>query len=142
MKTNRGILNDILAKTDAYKAVLKGCKTIGVEGHASIPWMIGSCTEIGRAQITTPRIAELVTACVTGNKESRVERGITDQKLVGVSVAGSYTVPQSIGTGRLPKVISGRYGLVVLSLEVGFVSSLINEDYFCELKKEKGIISI
>ena len=75
---------------------------------------------------------------VTGNKEASVERSIADQQLVEVSVVCTHTVPQSIGTRRLPIVNSGRYGLASLPLEVGLVSSLmIKEEYFCELIKRK-----
>ena len=111
--------------------------TIDVEGHALVSRMGGRCTEIRRGFITAPIGTRLVTITrESGNEEAGVERMITDQQLVGVSVVcGSQTVPQSISTCSIPIVTCGRYGLVGLSLEVSLASRLvINEDYFCELK--------
>ena len=87
--------------------------------------------------IPTPKVTVLITATrVTGNEEARVERNITDQQLVGVSVACSKTVPQSIGVSSIPIVKSGRYGLAFSLLKVNLASSLvINKDNFCELNK-------
>ena len=79
----------------------------------------------------------LVTIRVTGNEEARVERMITDQQLVGVSVVCSKTIPQSIATCGITIVNSGRYGLVGFPLKVNLASSLvINKDNFCELNNK------
>jgi len=88
--------------------------------------------------IRAPIVAVLVTVTrVTGNEEAVVARMITDQQLVGVSVVCSKTVPQSIGAGSIPIVISGRYGLVDSSPKVNLASSLvINKDNFCELNEK------
>ena len=87
--------------------------------------------------VTAPIVTHLVTITrVTGNEEAIVERMITDKQLVGISVACTHTVPQSIGTSSLPIIISGRYRLAGSSLEVGLASSLvIDEDDFCELEQ-------
>ena len=87
--------------------------------------------------IPTPLGALLVTVTrVTGNKEAREERLITDQQLVPVSVVCSKTVPQSIGAGSIPIVKSGCNGLVCSLLKVNIASSfVINKDNFCELNK-------
>ena len=87
--------------------------------------------------IPTPDVTLLITATrETGNEEARVERNITDQQLVGVSVVCSKAVPQSIGVGSIPIVKSGRYGLISSLLKVNLASSLvINKDNFCELNK-------
>lgn len=78
------------------------------------------CTEVRRDKITTPRTTLLVTVTrVTRNEEARVEGGVADKQLVGVSVVCTHIVPQSIGTSNLPIVPCSRYGLVDSSLEVG-----------------------
>ena len=109
--------------------------TIGVECHAAVA---RGCTEERRGYITTPIVTHLVTIIrVTGHEEATEKRVITDQQLIGITVACIHTIPQSIGTSILPIVPSGRYGLVDFSPEVGLVSSLvINEDDLCKLQKK------
>lgn len=78
-----------------------------VENHARHTGV--SRAKVRRIIIPTPIVTMLVTVIsVTGNEEARVERVITDQQLVGVSVVCSKTVPQSIGTNKIPIVNSGR----------------------------------
>ena len=83
---------------------------------------------------------ELVTVTlVTGDEEARVFHcralfKTADQQLVGECLVCSHSIPQSIGFSVLPIVPSNLYGLSSLSLEVGYVSSLvINEHNFFEL---------
>ena len=135
---------DILAQAHTNKPVANGASTIGVKGHATVIHNGGRCTEVRRDGITAPMGTLLVTIITRepGHEEPGVERGMTDQQLIRVSIVDcSHTVPQSIGISVLPIVICGRYGLpgfkgpgLGLSREVGLVSSLvINEDDFCEL---------
>ena len=107
---------------------------VGVEGHAPVRRTGRRCTEVGRGCITAPAVTSLVTiARETGNEKARIERMITDQQLVGVSVVCSDTMPQS-SSCSIPIVHRGSYGQVGLPLEVDFSSSLvINEDDFCKL---------
>lgn len=107
--------------------------TIGVECHAPVT---RGCTEVRRGCIATPIVTHLVTITrVTRHEEATEKRMITDQQLVGITVACIHTVPQSIGTSGLPIVPSGGYGLAEFSPEVGLVSSLvIDEDDLCELE--------
>lgn len=107
--------------------------TIGVECHAPVT---RGCTEVRRGCIATPIVTHLVTITrVTRHEEATEKRMITDQQLVGITVACIYTVPQSIGTSGLPIVPNGGYGLAEFSPEVGLVSSLvIDEDDLCELE--------
>ena len=111
---------------------------IGVECHAFVVGTGGRRTEVRRGSIATPIVTLFVTiTSVTRNKETGVERSITDQQLVGESaVHGSHAIPQSISASSLAIVTSGLYGHVGTSLKVGLVSSLvINEDDFSELKQ-------
>ena len=107
--------------------------TIDVECHAAVA---RGCTEERRGSIATPVVTHLVTITrVTRHEEATEKRMITDQQLVGITVACINTIPQSIGTSGLPIVPSGGYGLAYFSFEVGLVSSLvINEDDLCELE--------
>ena len=133
----------LIAQTNTNKPVARdvGRMTIGVKCYAAKIRTICRCTKIRRDSIiapisTTLSVRPLVTRTrVPGNKEAGVERIIADQQLIGISVVDcSHTFPQSIGTSDIPIVISGRYGLVHMSFEVGLVSSLvINEDNFCKL---------
>ena len=125
-----------LSKTNANESVAKETMTIRVESHAQVVCTGWRRTEVRRVYITTPAIARLETITrVTWNEESSVVRGIADQQLVMVKITCSYAVPLSIGAGSVPIVISGRYGLVDLSLEVGLVSSLVIDKHdFCKLK--------
>ena len=107
--------------------------TIGVECHAVVARF---CTEVRRGCIATPIVTHLVTvARVTRHEEATEKRMITDHQLVSITVACIHTIPQSKGTGCLPIVPRGGYGLADSSLEVGLVSSLvINKDDFCKLE--------
>ena len=132
-----------LAQADTHQPVTKGLCTVGVEGHALVSRTGGCCTEVRWFSITAPLDTPLVAIIsVTRNEKARVERMITDQELVGVSIThGSHAIPQSVSTGSLSIVQLGNHGQVRLSFKVGLVSSLvINEDNFWELKtvhKEK-----
>ena len=132
-------LHDISTKTDTNKPVIDWTMSIGVKGHAPVTGTGGRGTEVRRGSITAPMTTVLVTISrVTRNEEAAVERGITDQQLVGVSDIHSHTVPQSISSSSLPIVQSGRYGLVGLSLEIDFCCSLMIKEYnFCELKQQQ-----
>ena len=110
-------------------------EAVGVEGHAFISGIGGSCTEVRGTVIIAPTVTLFVTVTsVTRNKEAGVERMITDQQLVGVSASCSNTVPQSVSTSSLPIVSCRHHRKVRFSFEVGLVSCLVvNEDHFCEL---------
>ena len=83
---------------------------VGVEGHAPVVRIGRRCTEVGRDCITAPAVTFLVTITrETGNKKPRIERIITDQQLVGVSVVCSDTMPQS-SSCSIPVVHRGSYG--------------------------------
>ena len=84
-----------LAQTDANKPVARNwTMTIGVEGHTFVTRIGGGCAEVGRGCITAPAGTMLVTVTsVTGNEEAGIERMITDQQLVRVSVVCSNTMP-------------------------------------------------
>ena len=125
----------ILTQTNTHKPLAFREGAGAVESHACVTW--ASRSEVRRNIIPTPSGTLLVTVTrVTGNEEARVERLITDQQLVGVSVVCSKPVPQSIGVGNIPIVKSGRNGLVCSLLKVNIASSLvINKDNFCELNK-------
>ena len=125
-----------LTQTNANESVAMGVMTIRVESHAQETCTSWRGTEVRRLCVIAPAITHLGTITrVTWNEESSVERGIADQQLVMESIICSYAVPLSIGASSLSIVISRRYGLVDLSLEVGLVSSLVVDKHdFCKLK--------
>ena len=123
----------ILTQTHTYETVIHMVMTIGVECHAAVA---RGCTEERRGSIATPIVTHFVTITrETRHEEATEKRVITDQQLIGITVACIHTIPQSIGTSIIPIVPSGRYGLADFSLEVGLVSSLvIDEDDLCKLE--------
>ena len=65
--------------------------TIGVECHAAV---VRGCTEKRRGYIATPIVTHLVTIIrVTGHEEATEKRLITDQQLIGITVACIHTIP-------------------------------------------------
>ena len=127
--------------TDPHQSVAYhiGSVTIGVEGHAPKIRMGGCCAEIRRGSVATPPVAMLeTTISVTRNEEAREERIIANQQLIGVSIVNSHTDPQSICVPSIQPSTRGCYRRLVISFEVLLVSSLVvNEDDFCELKREQ-----
>ena len=127
------VQSNILTQADTNKPLAVREVAIAVKCHTRSAG--GSRAKVRRIKIPAPIVTLLVTVTrVTGNLEARVERMITDQHLVRVSVVCSKTVPQSISTCGSPIVRSGRYGLGCSPLKVNLASRLvINKDNFCEL---------